>query len=113
MSSALAASGSQHIYSFLKLFTGLATAALIAWALIVINAITRAINAAAKNIHHPMLTRYTKSCSHLFMVHQANGKAMTAEIAISFTKSFESIPTMPETEAPSTLRMQFFFVRFS
>jgi len=40
------------LHSLLKLVTGLATATLIAYELIVINAIMKAINAAAPNIHH-------------------------------------------------------------
>ena len=44
-------------YSVLKLFTGLAVAALIAWKLIVINAIATATSTAAKNIHQLMLIR--------------------------------------------------------
>jgi len=39
-------------YSVRKLFTGLASAAFIAWKLIVINAITAARMPAVKNIHH-------------------------------------------------------------
>lgn len=40
------------IYSLLKLFTGFATAALIAWKTTVINAMSKAVKPATINIHH-------------------------------------------------------------
>ncbi len=40
-----------HFHSILKLFTGFAIAAFIAWKLIVINAINMVSDAASKNIH--------------------------------------------------------------
>jgi hypothetical protein len=39
-----------------------------------------------------------------------NGKAIMAAIRTSFKKSFESILTIPVTEAPSTLRIPISFV---
>ena len=48
-------------YSVLKLFTGFATAAFIAWKLIVANAINTASIPAAINIHALILMRYAKS----------------------------------------------------
>jgi len=42
-------------YSVLKLFTGFANAALIAWKLTVISAISNAIDPATANTHHPIL----------------------------------------------------------
>ena len=45
------------LHSVRKLFTGLAIAALIAWKLIVMNAINAAINPAMTNTHQGMLMR--------------------------------------------------------
>ena len=45
-------------YSVLKLFTGFAIAAFIAWKLIVTNAITSASITAIRNIHQLISTRY-------------------------------------------------------
>ena len=45
-------------YSLLKLFTGLATAAFIAWKLTVINAINADIHPAITNTHAEIGTRY-------------------------------------------------------
>ena len=42
-------------YSVLKLFTGFASAALMAWKLMVAKAITADSTAAAKNTHHAIL----------------------------------------------------------
>lgn len=47
----------EHSYSLLKLFTGLATAALIAWKLTVTAATNKAMPPAAKNTHDGMLMR--------------------------------------------------------
>jgi hypothetical protein len=47
----------QPPYSVRRLFTGLAIAALIAWKLTVINAISNAARPAAINIHHEILIR--------------------------------------------------------
>ncbi len=46
-------------YSVLKLFTGFATAAFIAWKLTVANAIKIASTPAAINIHQEISTRYS------------------------------------------------------
>src|SRR4030095_5622544 len=99
------------LYSVRKDFTGFATAALIAWKLIVPKAIMTASNPAATNIHQLMLIRYAKSCSQLCIIHQAMGDAMTKAIATSLMKSFESSVTIFDTDAPSTLRTPISFVR--
>ena len=51
-------------HSVLKLFTGFAIAALIAWKLTVINAMPIAVAPAIRNIHTLILILYAKSCSH-------------------------------------------------
>ena len=98
-------------HSVLKLLTGFALAAFIAWKLIVAKAITTASNPAAKNIHQLILIRYAKSFNQLCIMYDATGVAITRDIKTSFTKSFESINTMFDTDAPSTLRMPISFVR--
>src|SRR3546814_1951640 len=56
--------------------------------------------------------RYTKSSSHLLMAHQAMGDAMTTATSTNFIKSVDNIATMPDTDAPSTLRMPISLVRW-
>ena len=77
-------------YSVLKLFTGLANAAFIAWKLTVNSAIIIAANAAATNTHQLILTLYAKLCSHLLMAQYDNGNAITQAMHTSFKNSFES-----------------------
>jgi hypothetical protein len=100
-------------YSLLKLFTGLAIAAFIAWKLMVANAINNANAPAIKNIHQLIFILYAKFCNHLSMISHANGEAMNNAIATSFRKSFENKITMLATLAPSTLRTPISFVRCS
>src|ERR1700730_804228 len=100
-------------YSVLKLFTGLATAALIAWKLTVSTAMQRAIAAVIRNTSQPIFVRYAKSRSHLLITHQATGDAITIDIATSFKKSFDKSVTIPATLAPKTLRTPISFVRCS
>ena len=50
--------GTSAYHSVLKLFTGFAIAALIAWKLIVIEAIATAAIPAITNIHHDIVTLY-------------------------------------------------------
>src|SRR5687768_2198487 len=85
-------------YSVLKLFTGLAIAAFIAWKLIVNNAINNAIAPAAANTHQLILILYAKSSSHLFINHQDRGTAMNTDIIIRMMKFLASIKTIPCTE---------------
>ena len=90
------------VYSVLKLFTGFASAAFIAWKLIVIKAINKAAAVVITNTVQLIGIRYAKSCSHLCITNQAIGEATKIETAISFKKSLESKLTMLVTLAPST-----------
>src|SRR5215204_5009378 len=99
------------VYSVRKLFIGLAIAALIAWKLIVVNAISNADAPAKINIHQPILTLNAKSCSQEFIAHHANGKAMTADNKISLRKLFDNNRTILEIEAPRTFLTPISFVR--
>ena len=54
-------------YSVRNDFTGFAIAALIAWKLIVTDAITKAATAAAVNTIHPIFILKAKSCNHWFI----------------------------------------------
>ena len=89
-------------YSVLKLFTGFAIAALIAWKLIVATAIITASKPVAINIHALILVRYAKSLSQLFVAYHAMGEARINAITTSLIKSFESNNTRLETDAPNT-----------
>src|SRR5438552_4722237 len=84
-------------YSVRKDFTGLAIAALIAWKLRVMNAINRAVVPAITKTDQPILIRYAKSLSQLFIKYHANGDAITMDNKTSFRKSFESKPTITDT----------------
>src|ERR1700722_371915 len=98
-------------YSVLKLFTGFATAAFIAWKLIVTNAtITASIPANAK-IHQLIFILYAKFCNQLFITNHASGEAITNEMKMSLIKSFDKRKTILLTDAPSTLRTPISFVR--
>src|SRR3546814_3129000 len=46
------------------------------------------------------------------MAHQAMGDAMTTATSTNFIKSVDNIATMPDTDAPSTLRMPISLVRW-
>ncbi len=98
-------------YSVLKLFTGFAIAAFIAWKLIVASAIMTAKNPAAKNNHQLILMRYAKSCSHLCMINHASGDAITKATITSLIKSLDRSMMIFDTEAPSILRTPISFVR--
>ena len=100
-------------YSVLKDFTGLATAALIAWKLIVNNAINKAINVVMANTTQLIVVRYAKLCSHLFITSHARGEAIIAAITTSFKKSVESSATILVMLAPNTLRTPISFMRCS
>ena len=68
---ALAYQGESHlnvptIHSYFNDSTGFALAALIAWKLIVANAITKAIPPESANIHQLISILYAKFWSHLF-----------------------------------------------
>ena len=101
------------IYSDFKLFAGLATAALIAFELIVSKAMINANNPAPAKTHQLIAIRYAKSCNHLFMAYHATGKAISQEIIISFKKSLESMPAILPTDAPKTFLMPISLVRCS
>ena len=98
-------------HSLLKLFTGFATAALIAWKLMVNNAINTAVTPATKNIHQFILIRYAKSFSHSCMKYQASGAAMIKERNTNFKKSIDNKLTIFETEAPMTFLIPISLVR--
>src|SRR6185369_17520919 len=89
-------------YSVLKLFTGFAIAAFIAWKLTVSNATSNAAAPAIANSHQLMLILYEKSCSHLCITYHAIGNAMTLAMITSFTKSFDNSRSIFDTEAPNT-----------
>ena len=66
------------LHSVLKLFTGFAMAALIAWKLIVINAITKAIIVViTKTASH--IYSISKILQPLFITYHATGDAITME----------------------------------
>ena len=100
-------------YSVLKLFTGFAIAALIAWKLTVNNAINITNNPADANSHQLNVIRYGKFCNHLFAAIYASGDAIIKAITTSFIKSVERVVTILFTDAPSTFRMPISFVLFS
>src|ERR1700694_2098683 len=100
-------------HSVLKLFTGFAIAAFIAWKLTVSKAINKAPIPATPKTHQLMVIRYAKLCNHLFITHQATGNAMHDAMNTSFKNSFESICVTCVTLAPSTLRIPISFVRCS
>jgi hypothetical protein len=63
------------------------------------------------NIHQLTLVRYAKSCSHLFVAHQAIGAAMSEPVNTRLTKSFDKSKTIRATGASSTLRTPISFTR--
>src|SRR5215212_5507223 len=68
-------------------------------------AISNAKLPANAKTHQSIFMRYAKFSNHLFIKYQATGEAMIKATKTSFRKSFESKPTIPETEAPSTFRI--------
>src|SRR5438045_3628051 len=90
----------QTFYSVLKLFTGFATAAFIAWKLIVSRAMLKAAMAAIPKTHQLIATLYGKSCNHLLIANHATGKAISAAINTGFKKFSESIVVIFITLAP-------------
>src|SRR5204862_54507 len=82
--------------------TGLATAALIDWMLIVASTIITARKPVEINIHALILMRYAKSLSQLFIAYHATGEARINAITTSLIKSFESNNTRLDTDAPNT-----------
>src|SRR5512140_2558775 len=100
-----------HIYSVLKLLTGLAKAAFIAWKLIVNKATRAADNAAAAKTHQLRLILYSKFFSHTCMPHHATGNASRDAINTSFKKSFDSMATIFPALAPNTFRTLISLIR--
>ena len=100
-------------HSVLKLFTGLATAAFIAWKLMVNRAILKAMDAVITNTIQPIFVRYAKSCNHLFMANHAIGEAMTIAMSTSFRNSLDNNVTILEMLAPSTFLTPISLVRCS
>src|SRR5687768_18608943 len=98
-------------YSLLKLFTGLAIAALIAWKLTVIKATSKAAKPAIKNIHQLILILYAKPCSQLCITHHAIGKATILASITSFIKSLDTSISILDIEAPNTFLTPISFVR--
>ena len=72
--------------------------------LIVIKAIANAVTVVITNTAQLILIRYAKSCSHLFITHQATGDAIKMATATSLIKSFDNSVIMLVTLAPNTLR---------
>src|SRR6185295_6582280 len=89
-------------HSVRKDFTGLATAALTAWKLIVAKAMTTENKPAMINIPALMWIRYAKSLSQVFITYQATGEATANAIKTNLIKFLESRNTMFETDAPTT-----------
>src|SRR5688572_16669593 len=98
-------------HSVLKLFTGLAIAALTAWKLIVNKATNKAIEPAKANTHQLIFIRYVKSCSHLCITHHARGNAIKLAIITNLIKSFDNNMRIFDTEAPRTFLTPISFVR--
>ena len=92
----------QTDYSLLKLFTGLAIAALIAWKLTLINAMMMDPIPAIKNKPQLNSILYAKFSSHLCIKYHASGVAIAKAIMIRNTNSFENKYTMFDAVAPNT-----------
>src|SRR5687768_51735 len=102
-----------HLHSVLKLFTGFATAALIAWKLIVIKAMTIAASPANRNIHHEISILYAKFCSHLYIIHHAIGEATSNAIDTNHKNSRDNKANTEAMLAPNTFLIPISFVRCS
>src|SRR3569833_32550 len=100
-------------YSLLKLLTGLANAAFMAWKLIVTKAIIIADKADTTNTPAPMLTRYSYFSSQFTIKYNASGDAITQLISTSTTKSRDNNIHTWAIDAPSTLRIPTSLVRCS
>src|SRR5688500_5049426 len=100
-------------YSVLNDLIGFAIAALIACRLIVTNASVTADKPAIKNTSQPISILYAKSCSHLLIIYQANGDAITIAMATSFKKSFDNSKMIFGIDATNTLRTPISLVRFT
>ena len=94
-------------------FTGFAMAAFNAFKPTVKNATNNANAPAITNIHQYIFVRYAKSLSQLFIIHQETGIAIKDAISTNLMKSFESIDTIPETEAPNTFLIPISLMRCS
>ncbi|MEJ7829990.1 MAG: hypothetical protein WKF91_17405 [Segetibacter sp.] len=102
---------SRFVYSVLKLLTGLAIAAFIAWKLTVITAISKASNPAVANTHQEIFILYAKPSSHLLIAHHAIGVAITIATHTSFIKSLDNNCTMLPIDAPKTFLTPISLVR--
>src|SRR4029078_4417175 len=91
----------QH-YSVRRLFTGLAIAALVAWKLIVRNAIRIAVRTGAINTPAPICILYAKSFNHAFMAHQVTGTEIIKAIPTNNKNSFDTSSRTCCTDAPNT-----------
>lgn len=100
------------IYSVRRLSTGSAMAALMEWKPTVMKVMSTAMVAARGKTHQAIVVRYAKSCSQVCIANQAMGEAMIRAMATRRRNSFESRPTMVETEAPSTFLMPISLVRW-
>ena len=100
-------------HSDLKLFTGFARAALMAWKLMVSNDITIHNRPDMTNTHHSIPTRYEYPWSHVFIAYQAMGVAMIIDIMTRMRKSFESKVVIFITEAPKTFLIPISFILIS
>src|SRR5579862_3241727 len=98
-------------YSTLRLLMGLARAARVVLKMVVASAISSADRPTTTNIHHEIVVRYAKSCSHRFIIHQATGDAIRMEIKIRRTKSFDSRLMISGTSAPNTFLMPISLIR--
>src|SRR6202012_5268856 len=87
-----------------RLLTGFASAALIAWKLMVNSVINIAAMPDAINTPGPMLTRYGYFWSHCCRKYKAMGEATTQLRSTSTTNSRESNNHTWAMEAPNTLR---------
>ena len=98
-------------YSYLNASTGFLVAALQLSQLTVSKAIPNASNPARAKIHQLSSVLYAKFSSHLCMINQATGVAMTNATAIQLTKLLFSIVNISDIVAPFILRIPISFTR--
>src|SRR5689334_12314511 len=94
--------GTGNLYSLLKVSTGFASAARIAWKEIVPIATTTAAALAATKNHQLIVILEAKASSQSVIRYAATGIAIATPINTSLTKSVDNIVAMLITEAPST-----------
>src|SRR5262245_47647432 len=73
--------------------------------------ITNIPTPVAANTHQLSAVRYAKSCSQLYITHQATGNVIKNATMTSVKKSLDNSETICATVAPSTFRTPISFVR--